>query len=55
MKKKNTLAKALLVTLSILGLAVSLGQSTLCAKAAQGNGYVFDCTDPDTEPIDILN
>lgn len=55
MKKKNTLAKALLVTLSILGLAVSLGQSTLCAKAAQGNSNAYYYTDPDTEPIDILN
>lgn len=55
MKKKNTLSKALLVTLSILSLAVSLGQSTLCAKAAQGNSYAFYYADPDTEPDDILN
>lgn len=47
-KKKNTLAKALLVALSVLCLAIGFGQSTLSAKAAGGSDYSY--TDPDLEP-----
>lgn len=52
MKKKNTLAKALLVALSVLCLAIGFGQSTLSAKAAISSSDC--CIDPDLEPDDIL-
>lgn len=54
MKKKNTLIKTMLLTLSILGLAAGFEQSTLHAKAAHGTNHAFDCADPDTEPDDVM-
>lgn len=55
MKKKNALIKTMLLTLFILGLAAGFEQNTLHAKAAHGTNPAFECADPDTEPIDILN
>ena len=52
MKKKYTLTKTLLITLSILGLAFSFGQNTLHAKAAQDSSLLCETLDPDTEPND---
>lgn len=47
-KKKNTLAKALLIALSVLCMAIGFGQSTLSAKAAISSSDC--CIDPDLEP-----
>lgn len=51
--RKNTLAKALLITLSILGLTFSLGHNTLSAKAAEDSS-AFENLDPNTEPDDMM-
>ncbi len=51
MKRNYKFKKALLITLSVLGLAVSFGQSTLHASAIENNS--FETLDPDTHPDDF--
>lgn len=54
MKRNHTFAKALIITLSVLGLAVSFGQSILPADSAAEVAAAIDGLDPDLEPDDIM-